>query len=62
MSSELTRSQPRYVWPGMENGATDFVYQNVIGDQQPEGEWSFATWYVGEGYVFLQCTLTGFPY
>ena len=42
-------AQPRYVWPGMENAAGDFVYQDVIGDQQPEGEWTFATWYVGDG-------------
>lgn len=34
-----------YVWPGMEPRNGSFVFQNVIGDQQPAGNWSFATWY-----------------
>ena len=34
-----------YVWPGMETGAGNFVFQNVIGDKQPDGQWTFATWY-----------------
>lgn len=41
--------KPRYVWPGLQNAPNDFVFQDVIGDQQPAGKWTLATWYVGEG-------------
>jgi hypothetical protein len=30
---------------GFEPRNGDFVFQNVIGDQQQPGKWSFATWY-----------------
>jgi len=34
-----------FVWPGLEPRNEDFVFQNVIGDDQPKGRWVFATWY-----------------
>lgn len=34
-----------FVWPGMEPRNGSFVFQNVIGDDQPKGSWVFAKWY-----------------
>jgi hypothetical protein len=31
----------------MEPSAYNYVFQNVIGDAQPHGEWTEATWWVG---------------
>jgi len=29
------------VWPGLENTANNFVYQNVIADSKSPGQWQF---------------------
>jgi hypothetical protein len=34
-----------FVWPGLEPRNGNFVFQNVIGDDQPTGRWTLATWY-----------------
>ena len=33
------------LWPGLQPSADNFVYQNVIDDDQPTGRWAFSTWY-----------------
>jgi len=39
------------LWPGLEPTAENFVYQNVIDDDQPDGTWGYSTWEVESGYI-----------
>jgi len=36
-----TNSGFHAVWPGLENTANNFVYQNVIADSKTPGQWNF---------------------
>ena len=33
------------LWPGLQPNSDNFVFQNVIDDDQPDGKWAFSTWY-----------------
>ena len=33
------------LWPGMEPTAQNFVFQNVVDDDQPDGTWAYSVWY-----------------
>jgi hypothetical protein len=42
------------LWPGMEPDAENFVYQNVVDNDQPggtNGQWGYVTWALEQTFI-----------
>jgi len=42
-----------YIWPGLQPNSDAFVFQDVGGDEEGSGSWTFAEWAVDSKYAFL---------